>query len=192
MTKRDKNGRYQRSENGENICRVYLADGSVEDMKKIEMYKLADKENKKIILQNGEYFIVEEVVYRAVMRPEWREAKRKIRNKRAIEKMNEVSSEKKATRKVVEIPVGDYFDCVEYKAKWMDNSEDILHTEKLLVALNEALDTLSERDREIMDMCSNKYTDAAIGKEIGMSQRGVNKRKKVLLEKLKEILEKIL
>ena len=51
---------------------------------------------------------------------------------------------------------------------------------------------MSERDREIMDMFSNKYTDAAIGKEIGMSQRGVNKRKKVLLEKLKEILEKIL
>ena len=62
----------------------------------------------------------------------------------------------------------------------------------MLADLYVALDTLSDRDKEIMRLVSYKYTDAAIGERIGMSQRGVNKRKKVLLAKLKEILEKLL
>jgi len=42
-----------------------------------------------------------------------------------------------------------------------------------------------------MELFSNQYVDAEIGKKIGMSQRGVNKRKKAILVKLREILKKI-
>lgn len=60
-----------------------------------------------------------------------------------------------------------------------------------MAELYDALDTLSERDREIMELFSNQYVDAEIGKKIGMSQRGVNKRKKAIFIKLREILKKI-
>ena len=199
MTKRDKNGQYQRGNNGDKVCRVYLMGGCVSQMTKDEMYEIADNTSKKVIYQDGYYCIVSEDVYRAVKQPEWREAKRVARNRKAVEdsyggisdKEND-KTPKKTSRRIAEISVGDYYDSMQEKAGYAEGPEDILCKKEMLADLYAALDTLSDRDKEIMRLFSFKYTDAAIGERIGMSQRGVNKRKRVLLAKLKEILEKLL
>lgn len=48
---------------------------------------------------------------------------------------------------------------------------------ELLSALRKELSALEEVDRKIMELFGEGYSEAAIGKEIGMSQKGVNKRK---------------
>ena len=190
MIKRDKNGKYERGNNGDKACRVYLMDGIVSKMTKDEMYKIADNAEKKVTYQDGYYFIVSEDLYRAVKQPEWREAKRKDRNKKVVENSYDKST-KKVPRRIAEITVGDYFDTMQEKAGCSESPENILCKNELLAEFQAALDTLTERDREIIDLFSNQYVDAAIGEEIGMSQRGVNKRKKAIFIKLREILEKI-
>lgn len=188
---RDKNGKYQRGSNGDKLCEVRLLDDNTKIMTKDEMYRLIDNEGKKLIFLGGVYYVVDEDVYRAVKQEEWREAKRKERNQKAVEDFYD-KSKKKAPSRIAEIAVGDYYDSMQKKAGYTEGPEDILCKKEMLADLYVALDTLSDRDKEIMRLVSYKYTDAAIGERIGMSQRGVNKRKKVLLAKLKEILEKLL
>lgn len=189
--KRDKEGRYTREENVDKKCKVLLENGKEEEMAKGQMYELIkDDKEKKIIFQNGLYFVVHKDIYQAIKQPEWREAKQKSRNQRGMEKMETKSKGKKQIRKIVEISVGDYYECLQYEAAEGDSPEELLCKKERLSELYDALDTLTERDREIMELFSRQYVDAEIGKKIGMSQRGVNKRKKAILVKLCEILEK--
>ena len=189
---RGEKGRYMREENTDKECKVLLENGEEKKMKKGQMYKLIkDDKEKKIIFQNGLYFVVHKDIYQAIKQPEWREAKQKSRNQRSIEKMETKSKEKTKIRTLVEISVGDYYECLQYEAAEGDSPEELLCKKERLAELYDALDTLSERDREIMELFSNQYVDAEIGKKIGMSQRGVNKRKKAIFVKLREILEKI-
>ena len=188
MLKRGKDGKYQRSSNGDKKCLVHLMDGSNERMTKDEMYSVAEVAGNKVLFQDGCYIIVSEAVYRAVKQEEWREAKREERNRRAIEASYDKSKDPK---RAAVISVGDYHDSVQYEYGSVEGPEEILCKKEMLADLYAALDTLSDRDKEIMRLVSYKYADAAIGAEIGMSQRGVNKRKKLLLAKLKEILEKL-
>lgn len=189
MLKRGKDGKYQRSSNGDKKCLVHLMDGSHKQMTKDEMYSIAEIASNKVLFQDGCYIIVSEAVYRAVKQEEWREAKREERNRRAIEASYDKS---KAPKRAAVISVGDYHDSAQYEYGSVEGPEDLLCKKEMLADLYAALDTLSDRDKEIMRLFSFKYTDAAIGERIGMSQRGVNKRKRVLLAKLKEILEKLL
>ena len=192
IMKRDKEGRYTREENVDKKCKVLLENGKEEEMAKGQMYELInDDKEKKIIFQNGLYFVVHKDIYQAIKQPEWREAKQKSRNQRAIEKMETKSKGKKQIGTLVEISVGDYYECLQYEAAEGDSPEELLCKKERLAELYDALDTLSERDREIMYLFSNQYVDAAIGEEIGMSQRGVNKRKKAIFIKLRGILKKI-
>lgn len=46
------------------------------------------------------------------------------------------------------------------------------------------MDELEELDRTIMEMYSKNHSEAEIGQAIGMSQKGVNKRKHKVLLKL--------
>ena len=189
---RGEKGRYMREENTDKECKVLLENGEEKKMKKGQMYKLIkDDKEKKIIFQNGLYFVVHKDIYQAIKQPEWREAKQKSRNQRSIEKIDTKTKDKKQIRTLVEISVGDYYECLQYEAAEGDSPEELLCKKERLAELYDALDTLSERDREIMELFSNQYVDAEIGKKIGMSQRGVNKRKKAILIKLREILEKI-
>lgn len=190
--KRDKEGRYTREENVDKKCKVLLENGKEEEMAKGQMYELIkDDKEKKIIFQNGLYFVVHKDIYQAIKQPEWREAKQKSRNQRAIEKMETKSKGKKQIGTLVEISVGDYYECLQYEAAEGDSPEELLCKKERLSELYDALDTLTERDREIMELFSNQYVDAEIGKKIGMSQRGVNKRKKAIFIKLREILKKV-
>ena len=63
------------------------------------------------------------------------------------------------------------------------NGADVM--KKMLIdELHKALDELEEIDRTIMEMYSKNHSEAEIGQAIGMSQKGVNKRKHKVLLKL--------
>ena len=189
---RGEKGRYMREENTDKECKVLLENGEEKKMKKGQMYALIEKnKEKKIIFQNGLYHVVHKDIYQAIKQPEWREAKQKSRNQRAIEKIDTKTKDKKQIRTIVEISVGDYYECLQYGVAEGDSPEELLCKKERLAELYDALGTLSERDREIIDLFSKNYVDAEIGKKIGMSQRGVNKRKKAIFIKLREILKKI-
>ena len=190
---RQANGRFKKFTTPNVVVKVQYQDGSVQDIPKIELDKYLDEYDCYTLYQGGKYILVDEAVYRTVKQAEWREAKRKERNQKA----NELSREKTADVCVKvsahnETLVGDFHDSAELANQITESPEELLLKQERLDALYEVLATLSARDREIIKLFSLKYTDAKIGEHIGMSQRGVNKRKKVILAQLKEILGKIL
>ena len=67
-----------------------------------------------------------------------------------------------------------------------DSLDEILVKEELLKVLREELAKLEEVDRTILNMASNGISEVDIGREVGLSQKGVNKRKHKLLEQLRE------
>lgn len=113
---------------------------------------------------------VTEEIYYEFMRPLWREDKR---NQRA-EPM---------------VSLDKLYDEDNYEISDDINVEDIYMKKFLVEELHRALDELDEMDRIIVDLFSNGDTESEIGKIIGMSQKGVNKRKHRILEKLKDRLK---
>ena len=69
------------------------------------------------------------------------------------------------------------------------NIEEMLTKKFLIKELHKALDELEEIDRIIMKMYSRNCTETEIGQAVGMSQRGVGKRKQRILLKLRTRLE---
>ena len=64
-----------------------------------------------------------------------------------------------------------------------------MEKEELLVALRRELAKLEALDRTILEMFSQGISEAAIGHKVGLSQKGVNKRKHRLLEQFQEQLK---
>ena len=67
--------------------------------------------------------------------------------------------------------------------------DEILEKEELLAALRRELAKLEKLDRIILQMAMSGISEAAIGREVGLSQKGVNKRKHRLLEQLRKQLK---
>lgn len=110
------------------------------------------------------------------MRPLWRKSK-------YLQRERERAQIGKST-----ISIDEVEDRYSYEiADFYDLEEDLMKRE-LLSALKKVLSTLGEIDRKIMELYGEGYSETVIGKEIGMSQRGVNKRKKKLFLKLKNKL----
>ena len=104
--------------------------------------------------------------YYEYMRPLWREDKRQQRQEpmASLDKMYEET---------------------EYEAADTESELEADIMKKMLIdELHKALDELEEIDRTIMEMYSNNHSEAEIGQAIGMSQKGVNKRKHKVLMKL--------
>lgn len=104
--------------------------------------------------------------YYEYMRPLWREDKRQQRQEpmASLDKMYEET---------------------EYEAADTESDLEADIMKKMLIdELHKALDELEEIDRTIMEMYSNNHSEAEIGQAIGMSQKGVNKRKHKVLLKL--------
>lgn len=109
--------------------------------------------------------------YKNYMRPLWREDKRQQRQElmASLDKMYEET---------------------EYEAADTDSDLEADIMKKLMIdELHKALDELEEIDRTIMDMYSHDHSEAEIGQAIGMSQKGVNKRKHKVLLKLNNRLK---
>lgn len=109
---------------------------------------------------------VSEEQYSEYMRPLWREDKRQQRQEpmASLDKMYEET---------------------EYEAADISDLEADVMKQIMIDELYKALNELEEIDRTIMDMYSRNYSEAEIGQVIGMSQKGVNKRKHKILLKLK-------
>lgn len=109
--------------------------------------------------------------YRAYMRPLWREDKRQQRHA-----ADEVSVEK--AHDDYDLELEDDFDLEEAVLK-----------KELLTALRHELAALQDIDRTILLMIAGGSSEAAVGKAVGLSQKGVNKRKKRLFALLRNHLE---
>jgi RNA polymerase sigma factor (sigma-70 family) len=107
--------------------------------------------------------------YYEFMRPLWREDKREQRQERPVS-------------------LDELYENTEYEKASDYNLEAEEMKKALLVELHKALDELEKIDRLIVDTYSNNKSEAEIGRAIGMSQKGVNKRKHKIFEKLKKYL----
>ena len=58
-----------------------------------------------------------------------------------------------------------------------DTLESIVEKQELFDILHEELSELKEPDREIILMAADGYSEVAIGKKVGMSQKIINRRK---------------
>ena len=126
--------------------------------------------------------------YEAYMRPEWKEDKRQ---QRLVEKRRKQEANK--TLQGWDTPVSYEQLCeTEYgflEATEQDSLEEIVEKEELLEALRRELAKLEELDQTILKMAFNGVSEAVIGREVGLSQKGVNNRKHRLLAELRERLE---
>lgn len=113
---------------------------------------------------------VSEEQYKAYMRPLWREDKRQQRQEplASLDKMYEET---------------------EYEAADTSDLEEDIMKKIMIDELYTALDELEELDRTIMEMYSTNHSEAEIGQAVGMSQRGVGKRKQRILLKLRTRLQ---
>ena len=135
------------------------------DKSKVEWSKIGNKRVKVIKVP------ATEAEYSAYMRPLWREEKRKQRHS------DEVSTDQ-------------LYDENEYEAA--DPNTDIegdFIKKELIRELRKSLAELEELDRTIIEMFSHGSSEAEIGQAVGMSQRGVGKRKQRILLKLRTRLE---
>lgn len=109
---------------------------------------------------------VSEEQYYEYMRPLWREEKRQQRQEpmASLDKMYEET---------------------EYEAADTSDLEADIMKQILIDELYAALNELEEMDRTIMEMYSHNHSEAEIGQAVGMSQRGVGKRKQRILLKLR-------
>ena len=104
--------------------------------------------------------------YKTFMRPLWREDKRQQRQEPAVS-------------------LDKLYEETEYEVADTDSDLEADVMKKMLIdELHKALDELEELDRTIMEMYSKNHSEAEIGQAIGMSQKGVNKRKHKVLLKL--------
>lgn len=117
--------------------------------------------------------------YYEYMRPLWRE-----------DKQNQRTSKQEDESKMKPVSLDQLYEDTEYEAA--DQAADIeanYMKKVLLEELHNALDELEEIDRTIMEMYSQDCTETQIGQALGMSQRGVGKRKQRILLKLRTRLK---
>lgn len=123
------------------------------------------KKPKKVIM-----IPVSEEQYYEYMRPLWRDDKRQQRQEpmASLDKMYEEN---------------------EYETADTSDLEADVMKQIMIDELYKTLDELEEIDRTIMEMYSTNHSEAEIGQAVGMSQRGVGKRKQRILLKLRTHLQ---
>lgn len=133
-------------------------------------------------MDNDSYYIsiqgveipVSKAVYQEYTRAQWREEKQEQKRKRehSLEWLSEHGAEAAA-------------------ASGQPLIDDIVADKLLLELLFSALETLTAEERQLIDrLYFDEQTEAAVSKELGVSQVAVHKRKHKILEKLKKLLQK--
>lgn len=108
--------------------------------------------------------------YKEYMRPLWREDKRHQRQDPMVS-------------------LDKMYSVTEYEVSDDSDLETVVMKKIMIDELHKALDDLEELDRTIMEMYGAKHSEAEIAQAVGMSQRGVGKRKQRILLKLRSRLE---
>jgi hypothetical protein len=122
--------------------------------------KIGNKPTKVIMV------LVSEEQYYEYMRPLWREDKRQQRQEPMAS-------------------LDNMYEETEYEAADTSDFEADLMKKLMIDELYRAINHLEKIDQIIINMYSNNLSEVEIGKVIGMSQKGVNKRKQKVLIKLK-------
>ena len=143
------------------------------DVEEVQWSKIGNKKVKAIMVP------ATEEQYYAYMRPLWRE-----------DKQNQRAGKQEDESKMKPVSLDQLYEDTEYEAVDSDTDVEATLMKKLLIAeLHNALDELEEIDRIIMEMYSQNCTETQIGQAVGMSQRGVGKRKQRILLKLRTRLK---
>lgn len=135
---------------------------------------------------------VSKKVYQEYMRPEWKDDKRKQRqaeNRRKREKAQETGTKDKTIK-----PWDTAVSYERLREKGFEfgagyEIEDGFFKKELIKKLRELLAALEKMDRIIMQMVAEGYPEAEIAKIVGLSQKGVNKRKHKILDTLRVQLQ---
>ena len=136
---------------------------------------------------NGEQIAVTEEVYQEYMRPLWAEHKRQEREKRCFGKNGNRCTENccfcKQQRK------GSVLSLEEFNEDGFEvadsvNTENIVMNKILREALHTALNKLEPENRRIAELFAMGFSELEIAAEIGLSQRGINKRKQKIFARL--------
>lgn len=141
---------------------------------------------------DGQEIPVSEEVYRAYKRPLWAEHKRKEREKRCRDENGHRCTkdcskcDKQRTGSVLSLDkfneegfeVADSVDIAELVA-------EKLLLEELVVALNE----LDLQNRRIAELYGEGLSEREIAAQVGLSQKGVNKRKTKIFNQLRQRLQ---
>lgn len=133
--------------------------------------------------------------YEAYMRPVWKEEKRQQRLVEKRRKREKVQEEHRVDPSAQGWDTAVSFEQLcerEYgfrEETGQTGLDEILEKEELLAALRRELAKLEKLDRIILQMAMSGISEAAIGREVGLSQKGVNKRKHRLLEQLRKQLK---
>ena len=151
-------------------------------------------------MENKQYYItikeeqipVTEEVYRAYNRPIWAEHKRFVRGRRCVNSqghrcMNDCSKcphERKG--RVLSL---DKLSADGYDIPCSSDVEGAFMDAVLLKELITALGELAPDNRKILEMFSHGHSEREIAEALGMSQKGVNKRKARLFAQLRERLK---
>jgi RNA polymerase sigma factor (sigma-70 family) len=125
--------------------------------------------------------------YYEYMRPLWREDKREQRLSKTVScEVDDVANKERCKEwQKRSVSLDELFNNTEYEVADTSDLEADVMKKMLIDELHKVLDGLEEIDRTIMDMYGANHSEAEIGRAIGMSQKGVNKRKHRILLKLK-------
>ncbi|MDL2293276.1 sigma-70 family RNA polymerase sigma factor [Ruminococcaceae bacterium OttesenSCG-928-D13] len=158
------------------------------------MFKPEEKKinNARFIEIEGEQIPVSEDVYRAYKRPLWAEHKRKEREKRCrdangnrcIKDCSQCEKQRTGSALSLDKLAEAGFDVAD-PIDFTQRIED----ELLIEALHIALDELAPLDRQIIDLFSAGKSEREIAAVVGMSQKGVNRRKARIFADLRERLK---
>lgn len=133
--------------------------------------------------------------YKAYMRPEWREDKRQQRLAESRRKREEslqngtLDKSIKSWDTAVSYEQLSEMDFMFEESQTQLTLEELVEKKELLETLKGELAKLEEIDRTILLLFSKGDSEAAIGAKVGLSQKGVNKRKQRLFQKLREQLK---
>lgn len=116
--------------------------------------------------------------YKELMRPIWKEDKEIQRKKQRQATGKRIITSLEYLRNEFELEPASNFDV----------EEEVLLND-LRKAIDIAFETLEELDKKIIEMFMDDKTEKEIATEIGMSQKGVNKRKQKIFKNLKIILK---
>lgn len=150
-------------------------------------------ENKQFHIEiDGEQVLVTEEIYRAYKRPLWAEHKRRERatrcrnsnGNRCMDDCSRCSRQRTGSVLSLDKLTEDGFDIADPA-----DFPQLIEDQEVIEALHIALDELDPLDRQIVDLFSTGKSERDIAVAVGMSQKGVNRRKARIFSELRERLK---
>lgn len=133
--------------------------------------------------------------YEAYMRPLWREDKRQQRLNEKRKKREKAKMEHRFDESIKGWDTAVSYEKLSETGYGFpteisqESTEEILEKEELLKALHAELSKLEDLDRNILNLFAEGYSETAIGQKLGLSQKGIHKRKKNLFFNLRKRLK---